>query len=304
MDEKHYLGIDIGGTYIKYGVVDKTGTILNTDAVETYKEKEALLAAIEKIIEKNNPETLYGVGISTPGKIDIEKGIIRHGGSLTFLNGLALEKHINDKFNLPCALINDGKAAAMAEQWVGKFADVTNGMVITLGTGLGGGMILNNALYSGSNFQAGEISWMFHNMEDINESGMMSTDLSAVSFVQQCAEKLNLPDKNDGKTVFEQIKAGENEELTSYFTAYSRRMAWLILNLQSILDLEKFLIGGGVSRQEILIDEINKQYEDLRSQFPYFVEHFEGVKIEACKYHNDSNILGAVYQLLVKLDSA
>lgn len=302
MNTKHYLGIDIGGTFIKYGAVDKTGNILKSDTTETTKDIESLLKTIEKIIENNQPENLYGVGISSPGRIDIEEGIIRHGGSLTFLNGLNLEKHINDRFNLPCTLINDAKAATMAEQWVGSLSDVTNGMVITLGTGLGGGIILNNNLYSGTNYQSGEISWMFRNMENISGSGMLGSELSAVQFVRKCAQALDLADENDGQAVFEQIKIGENEEIMDYFSEFSRKIAWVILNLQSVLDLEKFLIGGGVSRQELLLEEINKQYLQLRSEFPYFKEHFLPVEIEACKYHNDANILGAVYQLLVKID--
>lgn len=302
MSNKHYLGIDIGGTFIKYGVVDKTGNILKSDTTKTTKDIASLLETIENIIESNHPENLYGVGISSPGRIDTEEGIIRHGGSLIFLNGLNLKKYINEKFNLPCALINDAKSATMAEQWVGNLADVTNGMVITLGTGLGGGIILNNALYSGTNYQSGEISWMFRNLENISGPGMLGSELSAVQFIKKCTQELNLANENDGRTVFEQIKIGENQKIMNYFTEFSRGIAWLILNLQSVLDLEKFLIGGGVSRQEILLKEINKQYLQLRSDFPYFEKHFLPVDIEACKYHNDANILGAVYQLLVKIE--
>jgi predicted NBD/HSP70 family sugar kinase len=302
LDKKQYLGIDIGGTFIKYGTVDKTGNILTADTTPTSKEIEPLLQTIEDIIARNHPENLYGVGISSPGRIDIEAGIIRHGGSLTFLNGLALEKHITETFSLPSVLINDAQAATMAEQWVGNLSDVANGMVITLGTGLGGGIILNNALYSGTNNQAGEISWMFRNIKDISGEGMLGNEISAVQFVKKAAQELDLTDETDGRSVFEAIKAGENKILLRYFEEFSKNIAWLILNLQSVLDVEKFLIGGGISRQDILLEEVNRQYTKLRSEFPYFNEHFLPVVIEVCKYHNDANILGAVYQLLVKLE--
>lgn len=302
MIEKHYFGIDIGGTYIKYGAVDKAGNILKADATETPQTVEALLDKIDLIITDSHPENLYGVGISSPGRIDMDAGVIQHGGSLTFLNGLALERHVEETFQLPCALINDAQAATMAEQWLGNLVDVVNGMVITLGTGLGGGFILNNELFAGTNFQAGEISWMFRQPEHISGSGMLGSELSAVQFVRKCARELGLSDENDGYTVFEYIKTGKNEKVNDYFTEFARGIAWVILNLQSVLDLEKFLIGGGLSRQEILVDEINNQYLNLRNQFRYFASIFHPVEIEACKFYNDANLLGAVYQLLVKLE--
>ena len=79
MTEKNYLGIDIGGTYIKYGVVDKVGNILKTSITETPRDTEALLNKINNIITTSHPENLYGVGISSPGKIDIDAGLIHHG---------------------------------------------------------------------------------------------------------------------------------------------------------------------------------------------------------------------------------
>lgn len=302
--KKHYFGIDIGGTYIKYGAVDKTGKILNSHSVKTPQNVEALLHEIDTLIAKNQTENLYGIGISLPGRIDQEEGIIHHGGSLSFLNGLNLEKHMAEKHDLPCALINDAKAATMAEQWVGNLTDVTNGMVITLGTGLGGGIILNDTLYSGTNFQAGEISWMFRKSDNISGPGMIGSELSGVQFVKKCAQELKLEDENDGLAVFEAIKAGENETIQRYFKEFSRGIAWLILNMQSLLDLEKFLIGGGISRQNILLAEIQQQYLALRNEFPYFADIFLPVEIEGCKYHNDANILGAVYQLLEELEKS
>ena len=189
----------------------------------------------------------------------------------------------------------------MAEQWVGNLVDVMNGMVITLGTGLGGGIILNNELFSGTNFQAGEISWIFRNADHVSGPGMLGSELSTVRFVKKCAKELALSSENDGVTVFEYIKTGENEKVNHYFTEFARELALVILNLQSVLDLEKFLIGGGISRQEILLAEVNKQYLNLRNDFPYFASIFPPVEIETCKYYNDANILGAVYQLILKM---
>ena len=98
-------------------------------------------------------------------------------------------------------------------------------------------------------------------------------------------------EKADGKTVFKSLNQGGNEELKTLFQSYCHDIAILIFNLQSLLLLEKVTIGGGISSQLLLIDEINHQYHDLLSQRGH--EQFEALPIQAARFHNESNLIGA-----------
>ena len=113
---------------------------------------------------------------------------------------------------------------------------------------------------------------------------------SAVQFVEKASHILNL-EKADGIAVFRALDQGGNEELTTLFQAYCYDIAILIFNLQSLLRLEKVTIGGGISSQPLLIDEINHQYHDLLSQKGH--EQFEALPIQAARFHNESNLIGA-----------
>ena len=113
---------------------------------------------------------------------------------------------------------------------------------------------------------------------------------SAVQFVEKASHILNL-EEADGIAVFKALEQGGNEELKTLFQAYCYDIAILIFNLQSLLRLEKVTIGGGISSQPLLIDEINHQYHDLLSQKGH--KQFEALPIQAARFHNESNLIGA-----------
>lgn len=297
----NYLGIDVGGTFIKYGLIDHSGTLKNSKKIKTSENLESFLENIEAIIEQHQSE-IKGIGISLPGKIDVEKGIIYFGGALQFLHKLPLKKIIEDKFNIPCELSNDGKAAALAEWWIGNLKGVSNGAAIVLGTGIGSGLILNDALFQGSNFQAGELSFLGDFTGEISIEKVIGLKGSAVKLVQQCAEILELEDLNDGIGVFKVIESKENEQVQKIFEEYCLMIARMIVNLQVTLDLSKIVIGGGISAQNCLIQNIQEKYIFVREQIPLLAVNFQEIKIEECKFRSDANLLGAVYNLLLALD--
>ncbi|WP_413526721.1 ROK family protein [Marinilactibacillus psychrotolerans] len=297
----NYLAIDIGGTYIKYGLIDHSGNIINFNRLPTPQNLDDFLITVFELIESVKSE-IKGIGISLPGKIDTENGIVYFGGALRFLHELPLKSKIEKKFGIRCELANDGKAAALAELWLGNLKDVTNGAAIILGTGVGGGLIINGELYQGSHFQAGELSFIISNRILNNHKDMTGFSHSAVQFIKSASHILSLEDETDGKKVFEAIYSGENFELMKLFEQYCERIANLIINLQAVLDISTVVIGGGISQQNILIENIKKQYQILRYRLGIFETMLAKIEILPCEFRSEANLLGALYQFLLNID--
>lgn len=296
----NYLSVDIGGTFTKFGLIDHSGNFL-----EQWKKKtpdslvefqNLLLFEIQKY-----ESSIKGIGVSCPGRVDTKMGHIHTGGALKFLYDFQMKKWLSQYTSLPFSLINDGKAAALSEWWIGNLKGIKNGAAIVLGTGVGGGLILDDRLYNGSHFQAGELSFIIQNHSENVPTQLLGYSCSAVRFIQEATALIGVP-KEDHYSVFESIESNTSQELISLFEQYCSNIAQLISNLQAILDLEKVVIGGGVSAQDSLIRMINQQYEKLRQQEPLLNQTMVALQIDACEFRNSANLLGALYQLLLDLE--
>lgn len=251
-----YLSLDIGGTFIKYGLVDLNGNIEEVFKVLTPNTLDDFLSIIFDIVEHYEKKIL-GIGISTLGRVDTSTGTIYNGGPLRYLHELCLKKIVEDKFFIPCSLTNDAKAAVLAELWMGNLKGVVNGAALILGTGVGGGIVINGNLFEGKNYQAGELSLLLRQPDDSEIIGFSG---SAVRFIEKATTLLRISDTTDGISVFKALKHSTSQELNSLFRNYCREIAYIISNLQVTLDLEKIVIGGGISVQPMIINEIKNQY--------------------------------------------
>ncbi|MGG5318972.1 ROK family protein [Enterococcus sp. AZ072] len=298
-----YLSIDVGGTYIKYSLVNRAGNLLTVKKIETPATLEQFLADLFQLIGDVR-EQIKGIGISLPGKIDIKNGVIYHGGSLEYMHEVGLKALVEEEFGIPCALSNDGKAAALAELWLGNLNEIENGAAVVLGTGIGGGLILNGELFQGSHFQAGELSFLINYQQLEDPENLVGWHSSAVRFVTEACKLLGLENLNDGQAVFEALEQGQNDELQKMFTDYCQIIARILLNLQATLDISRVVIGGGISAQNRLIKEINQQYQLARDNQPLLKSSFEPLEILPCHFRSEANLLGAIYQLFLQLDNA
>lgn len=300
---KKYLSIDIGGTNLKYALIDEKGHILEKDRVKT--DAKNLTAFMENMYEviDSYQDQFEGIAICAPGKIDTENKIIYFGGALKFLDGLNLQEALGDKYNVPISVENDGKAAALSEQWLGELRGVDTGVAITLGTGVGGGVVVNNHLLHGWTFQAGELSWMITNsgIGTNNKAAYTGDNCSAVNMVKKVNLALGNKDLDDGLTAFEAINNGDLRAL-AIFKRYCRNVAIMIINIQTVINASKFVIGGGISNQRILIEEINNQLAKILEINPMIGKQMIPPKIVAAKHGNDSNLYGALYSLLLELN--
>ncbi|GEK90997.1 ROK family protein [Alkalibacterium kapii] len=295
MNQTFTLGIDVGGTNIKYARVFADGTLDQKQKVDTPDTLESFLDQLDRIYKQFDPEMVEAVAISLPGKVDSKKGIVYFGGSVKYLHDFDFHKHFRETYGKRCTIINDGKAAALCELWLGNLQGIKDGLVITLGTGVGGGIIIDGKLHQGNTFQAGELSFITQEPFNPDREKIIGYQLSAVNFIGKCGDMLQLEKPYDGERVFEEICRKDNPTLNAMFSAYIKRLLNLIVNLQAILNMEKVLIGGGISERPIVLDELKRQYGELRKVSPIFGQVFEELVFDTCTFKNNSNILGAVY---------
>lgn len=294
----NYLAIDIGGTNIKYGLIDHAGNLIKKDQQATVATSLAdFLVQMHAIIKPFNDQ-IRGVGISVPGKVDHRNATIYGGGTLTFLDNVNLPQALGLK--IPVTIENDGKAAALAELWLGNLHDVKNGAAVVLGTGVGGGLILNGALFSGTHFQAGELSFMSYTPQ-LKFEDIQGFRGSAVKMIERVALELNLANQHDGVRVFEAINQRQGPAW-NIFEAYATEVALLIYNVQAVIDVKRVVIGGGISAQAIVADTIKMIYNKMLASNPIFANTLTPVEIMASKFANDANLYGAIYHLLLMIN--
>ncbi|MGW9102964.1 ROK family protein [Priestia megaterium] len=305
-----YLTLDIGGTFIKHALMDAAGSIREkgktptpkTDAINhvlmgknnpaTKKQLEELKQILFSIIDNQELTNIKGIAVSCPGTIDVESGVIYNGGSFPFLHGLNLGKILEDRYGKDVYVENDGKCAALAELWLGSVKDVKDSVILVLGTGVGGGIILNRKLHRGVNLSAGEVSYVMSEIDPVTkEAQFVGLECSAVEMVKKIAQIKQLEDSTNGKAVFEYINQ-QDKEAMKVFDDYCTQIASLVLNMQYILDPELIAIGGGISAQPILVERIQWAIDRITKKNPL---HVTKPKVVACQFQNDANLYGALY---------
>ena len=233
-----YLVIDNGGTFVKPAIMDGEGNILEmlpkvpTHSLDVTSMKMdgsepplGELDSVEKYLKLLDgiyapyKGQVDGIAMSFPGVNDAEKGYCISGGAFMFAAGQPLGPVMTEHFGIPCTLENDGKCAALAEYWKGALQDVQNGAVIVLGTGVGGGVIVNGELVRGRRFSAGELSFMLNDLDKPLDGGSYFSSCGAMGLCAGVAYACGLPvGEVDGFKAFELIKAGNPAR-----TPFSRR---------------------------------------------------------------------------------
>lgn len=287
-----FLVIDIGGSFIKYALMDEGYHVMMTDQMPTPQDgREELTEALGGLYDKYAAK-ISGMALAAPGIIDSVNGYFYTGGALRYNEGFAMKEALMKRCPTKIHIENDGKCAAMAEVELGCLSGVGNGVVLVLGTMIGGGIIKDGKLYKGSHFSAGEVSFICTDGKQKPDSAnIWGNRCGGVSLVRRVAEIKRLPyDAMDGKKVF--MMAGDGDEETlKCLDRYTKEIAVQIFNLQNILDPERIAIGGGISGQPLLMEYIQKNLDEIYRDFAYIVRKAEVV---TCQYLNASNLLGAL----------
>ncbi|WP_339120013.1 ROK family protein [Fusobacterium nucleatum] len=286
------LAIDIGGTMIKYGLVSSDGKILSTNKIKTEASKglNNILNKIDNIFKgykENNP---VGIAVSGTGQINGMIGKVI-GGNPIIPNwiGTNLVKILEEKYNLPAVLENDVNCVALGEKWIGAGKNLKNFICLTIGTGIGGGIILNNQLFRGENFVAGEFG---HTLIKKGEFEQFASTTALIRLVKEKTGKIL-----NGKEIFDL----EKKEIVEYQEVISEWIENLTDGLSSIVycfNPANIILGGGVIGQgEALINRIkNSLFKKIGLQFK------EKLNIIQAKLGNNAGMIGASYLLLEKIN--
>ena len=286
------LAIDIGGTMIKYGLVSSDGKILSTDKIKTESSKglNNILNKIDNIFKRYKENNPVGIAVSGTGQINGMIGKVI-GGNPIIPNwiGTNLVKILEEKYNLPIVLENDVNCVALGEKWIGAGKDLSNFICLTIGTGIGGGIILNNQLFRGENFVAGEFGHI------LIKKGEFEQFASTTALIRLVKERTG--NTLNGKEIFDL----EKKEIVEYQEVISEWIENLTDGLSSIVycfNPANIILGGGVIEQgEVLINRIkNSLFKKIGLQFK------EKLNIIQAKLGNNAGMIGASYLLLEKIN--
>ena len=299
---KQYFGIDIGGTAVKLGIVDETGKVLckgeqsvNFDGYQTPVLDTVRKAAKEFLTAQAIPvENLSGIGVSATGQIDSRKGIVVGTcGNFSNYIGSPIKAALEQDFGLPVTVANDANCMCLGEVWVGGAKGYTDVIGVTLGTGVGGGILTGGRLLEGARGLGGELGhYRTHALDGVpctcGATGCWERYAATTALVRAAKEKN--PAWTDGRAIFAAAEAG-NPEVLALLDAWTDEIAQGLAGMVHIFNPQLILIGGGVSaQQKLLIDPIAAKVK--ASVMPAFAE---GLEIRAAQLHNDAGMVGAVY---------
>ena len=299
---KQYFGIDIGGTAVKLGIVDEAGRVLlkgeesvSFDGYQTPVLTTVRRAAKEFLTANSIPaESLEGIGVSATGQIDSRKGIVA-GTCGNFPNyiGSPIKAALEEDFGLPVTVANDANCMTLGEVWVGAAQGCTDVIGVTLGTGVGGGILTGGRLLEGAQGLGGELGhYRTHALDGVDctcgAKGCWERYAATTALVRAAKEKD--PAWQDGRAIFAAAEAG-NETVLALLDAWTDEIAQGLAGMVHIFNPQLILIGGGVStQQKLLIEPIAAKVK--ASVMPAFAE---GLEVRAAHLHNDAGMVGAVY---------
>lgn len=297
------MTFDIGGTEIKYSVMDEEFRMENAGSVPTPQTSLDELLGTMADIYMPHREQVEGVAVSLPRFIDTKGGVVRGGGALAYNWG----QPVGPRLSAACGgcrvvLENDGKAAAAAELAAGSLRGCRNASVFIIGTGVGGGLIVDGRVVRGIHGTAGEFSFMNTGSQGWPDlHNYMAFQCSSTGLLETYREKKKLSREIplDGRKFFADVLAGDPAAAET-LESFARAVAVQAYNLAVLLDIEKLAIGGGVSRQPVLIEKIREAYDVLMTEYPLrqMVRALPRPEIVPCHFGSEANQVGAFYSYL------
>lgn len=286
------LVFDWGGTFVKYACWSENKGLHQQNAFSTPSSWEAMKKAMMQVFEDVSiDEKLEGIAISSPGSVDTEKGIIGGISAIEYIHHFPIQQELEELFAVPVSIENDANSAALAELWQGAAKDIDDALFVVIGTGIGGAVIQNRKLLKGRNLFAGEFGIM-----ELGEEGSFSMLATAVHMAERYCLRKGLDEKHySGKQVFEFAEKGDRlaqEEVNKFYDYLSLG----IYNLLFTTDPQAVILGGGVSQKEDLVENIQVRIDQRLEKQNLQNYRYE---LRTCHFHNDANLLGAVYRFLV-----
>ncbi|MCI6120363.1 ROK family glucokinase [Lachnospiraceae bacterium HCP28S3_F9] len=309
---KYCFGVDIGGTTVKIGLFKTDGELVDKWEIKTRTENkgEAILPDIAESLKKKMEEKgieasqMSGIGIGVPAPVD-DNGVVQNTANLGW-GYKEVNREMEELTGLKVAAGNDANVAALGEMWLGAGKGQKNMIMVTLGTGVGGGVIVNGHPLVGAHGAGGEIGHLCVNYEETEHCGCGKTGCleqyaSATGIARLAKKRLaaddaasSLRDKKEisAKTVFDALKDGDKvaEEIVEEFGVY---LGHAMANLAAVVDPSVIVIGGGVSKAgEILLDYVEKNFQEKA----FFAN--KNTEFVLATLGNDAGICGAAKLIL------
>ncbi|WP_425590144.1 ROK family glucokinase [Guptibacillus hwajinpoensis] len=319
-EEKWFIGVDLGGTTIKLAFLDYYGEIKKKWEIPTDKSEAGrhitmhIARAIDDKMEEMElaKEKFAGIGMGAPGFIEMETGFIYHAVNIGWRN-FPLKDKLEVETGLPVIIDNDANIAALGEMWRGAGDGARDLLCVTLGTGVGGGIITNGTIIHGTNGMAGEIGHITSVPEagascNCGKTGCLETVASATGIVRIAMENLTSNQESvlyhtykeqnqlTSRDIFEAAEANDSyaEEVVEKVTFY---LGLAIANLANALNPSKIVIGGGVSKAgEALLKPLKHQFE--KYALPRVKE---GSDFAIATLGNDAGVIGGAWLVKTKL---
>jgi glucokinase len=314
----HYLGIDIGGSSVKVGIVEETGEVRchRTSPQMFDQGREAGLEAIFSEVQRCLGESGIGrkeitaVGIAAPGTMDLDAGVILHPFNLPGWENLPLRQIAEDRLKIPAVLVNDANAAAYGEAWVGAGTTAKSLMLWTLGTGIGAGIVIDGEILVGAHGHAGECGQMIIQMEGGPRSehglhGSLELYAGSKGLLRRCAAALDSGAQSSLRALAAQrtltpidiAKAAEagDELAVRLVLETGRYIAIGTVNMLHILNPELVLLGGAMTFGQLttaigrdFLEEVRRIVQSIALPVPG-----HGTRIEYASLGNRAGFIGA-----------
>jgi glucokinase len=301
-DDESYIGIDVGGTFLKAACVDRAGRIVRRLHQPIQKDDApALLEQLRAAVEELGRECLtQAVGLGLPAIVDRQKGRVRNAPNVPVLNGLRVAKELEERTGRAVFADNDANAAALAEAWLGAGRGATNVLFVTLGTGVGGGIVFDGRLWLGVSGYAGEIG---HIQADpagrpcgCGSWGCVETIAGIPGWTRRAQEavasgratSLGGRAELDPKAIVEEAQK-EDAVALEIVDGSAKAVAVGIAATLNLLNLDRVVVGGGVANAgTFLLDRIAD--ETRARTFPHV---FEDATFRLAELGSDAGVIGA-----------
>ncbi|PGS55081.1 ROK family glucokinase [Bacillus sp. AFS041924] len=311
---KMIVGVDLGGTSIKLALLTNNGEFIDKWEVPTDKSDsgkhipKTISNAIEEKLKQMNKtkDDIAGIGIGAPGSVRLEDGLIFAAVNLGWVN-FPLKEILEKESGIPVIVDNDANIAAVGEMWKGAGNGAKDVVMVTLGTGVGGGVIVNGDVAHGISGAAGEIGHITVQLENgvicnCGKTGCLETISSATGIARIANEKLQNTTKETilkgmsntspitAKEVFEAYSKGDEvaKEIVNNVMKY---LALVLAGVGNTLNPENIIIGGGVSNAgELLLKPLKKYFDEFA-----FTTVRESTKLSIARLGNDAGAIGAAY---------
>ena len=312
--QNYVVGIDIGGTMVKGGLFTNDGILVQKLSAETqvHQGSDTVLKNLSTLVtslQKYGGRVL-SVGIGVAGVLDVKRETLLQSPNLPELDNFPLKRRLAEAWGIPVFVENDANAAALGEKWAGAGRNLDNFLLITLGTGIGGGFIVNGELWTGEAGKAGEVGHMVVVTDGVpcacGKYGCLEAHSSAEAVKRMAIEALqagvcsslkNLSGGDyaaiDAEMVYHAAKKGD-AAATEIFKKASHYLAVAIANVNNLLDIHNFIIGGGMSNAfDLFAPFLQGEVKEL-----VFTTARDKVTIVSSKLGNDAGIFGAGYLAL------